>query len=128
MTWSNDELQRIVEADDLHISPLREDGVTYGTPTWIWSVAVDGELYVRAYNGRDSRWYRAAMRKNEGRIVAEGMVKDVSFSPVNGAISDQIDDAYRMKYRGSQYLQWMVGERARAATVKINPRESKSLP
>jgi hypothetical protein len=26
--------------------------VTYGTPTWIWSVAVDGALYVRAYNGR----------------------------------------------------------------------------
>ena len=34
-------------ADDLHISPFREDGVTYGTPTWIWSVAVDDALYVR---------------------------------------------------------------------------------
>ena len=56
MTWSKDELRRIAEADDLHISPFREDGNTYGTPTWIWSVAVDGDLYVRAYNGRDSRW------------------------------------------------------------------------
>ena len=32
MTWSKDELRRIAEADDLHISPFREDGVTYGTP------------------------------------------------------------------------------------------------
>jgi hypothetical protein len=40
--WSTDELQRIEEADDMHISPFRDDGVTYGTPTWIWSVAVDG--------------------------------------------------------------------------------------
>jgi hypothetical protein len=47
-----DELRKIAEADDLHISPYREDGVTYGTPTWIWSVAVDGNLYVRAYNGK----------------------------------------------------------------------------
>ena len=58
MTWSKDELRRIAEADDLHISPFREDGNTYGTPTWIWSVAVDGDLYVRAYNGRDSRCIR----------------------------------------------------------------------
>ena len=42
MKWSIDELRKIAEADDLHISPLRDDGMTYGTPTWIWSVAVDG--------------------------------------------------------------------------------------
>ena len=33
MTWSKDELRRIAEANDLHISPFREDGVTYGTLT-----------------------------------------------------------------------------------------------
>ena len=54
-TWSKDELRRIAEADDLHISPFRDDGVTYGTLTWIWSVAVDDALYVRAYNGKGSR-------------------------------------------------------------------------
>jgi hypothetical protein len=41
ITWSKDELRRIADADDLHISPFREDGKTYGTPTWIWSVVVD---------------------------------------------------------------------------------------
>jgi hypothetical protein len=38
-TWSKDELHKIAEADDLPIAPFRENGVTYGTPTWIWSVA-----------------------------------------------------------------------------------------
>ena len=33
--WSKDELRKIAEADDLHIAPFREDGVTYGTQTWI---------------------------------------------------------------------------------------------
>ena len=51
-TWSNEELRKISEADDLHISPFRQDGVTYGTPTWIWSVAVENVLYVRGYNGQ----------------------------------------------------------------------------
>ena len=36
-TWSKDQLHKIAQADDLHISPFRDDGVTYGTPTWIWS-------------------------------------------------------------------------------------------
>jgi hypothetical protein len=57
VTWSKDELSEIAEADDLHISPFREDGVTYGTPTWIWCIAVDGRLYARAYSGQNSRWY-----------------------------------------------------------------------
>ena len=30
-TWLTEELRKIAEADDLHISPFREDGVTYGT-------------------------------------------------------------------------------------------------
>jgi hypothetical protein len=122
--WSRDELREIAEADDLHISPFREDGVTYGTPTWIWSVAVDGALYVRAYNGRDSRWYQAAMRQKAGRITAAGMTKDVAFEPVEGPANDRIDDAYRAKYKGSPYLSPMIGARARSATVKVVPRET----
>ena len=98
-TWSKDELRKIAEADDLHISPFREDGVTYGTPTWIWSVAVGDALYVRAYNGQNSRWYKAAVRQKAGRITAAGMTKEVTFEPVDGPINDLIDDAYRAKYR-----------------------------
>src|SRR6516162_6308080 len=88
------------EADDLHISPFREDGVTYGTPTWIWSVAVDDALYVRGYNGKDSRWYKAAVRQKAGRIMAAGMSKEVTFEPVEGAINNRIDDAHRAKDHG----------------------------
>ncbi len=57
--WSKEELQKIAKADDLHIAPFRDDGKTYGTPTWIWSVSVGDALYVRAYNGTESRWYHA---------------------------------------------------------------------
>lgn len=122
--WPEDELTEIVESDDLHISPFREDGETYGTPTWIWSVAVEGDLYVRAYNGQDSSWYQAAVRENAGRIEAAGMTKEVSFESVEGeALKDRIDEAYRTKYEGSPYLDSMIGERARSATVRVLPRD-----
>ena len=123
-TWQKDELRKIANADDLHISPFREDGTTYGTPTWIWSVAVDDALYVRAYNGKNSRWYRAAVRQKAGRIIAAGMTKEVTFERADGPINNRIDDAYRAKYHGSPYLDPMIGARARSATVKIMPRES----
>ncbi|MGB2900333.1 MAG: DUF2255 family protein [Candidatus Acidiferrum sp.] len=125
-TWAKDELNKIAETDDLHISPLREDGKTYGTPTWIWSVFVDGALYVRAYNGKNSRWHQAAIRQKVGRITAAGIAKEVSFEPADGAINDRIDDAYTAKYKGSAYLKPMIGAHARSATVKVLPREIKA--
>jgi hypothetical protein len=124
MTWSKNELHKIAKADDLHISPFREDLVTYGTPTWIWSVAVDDALYVRAYNGQNSRWYKSVLRQKAGRIIAAGMTKEVTFEPVNGPINDRIDDAYRAKYHGSSYLSPMIGARARSATVKVIRRNT----
>ena len=126
-TWSKDELRKIAEADDLHISPFREDGMTYGTPTWIWSVAVDDALYVRAYYGQSSRWYQAAVQQRAGRIVAVGMTKEVTFEPADGPINDLIDDAYRAKYHGSPYLRSMISPGARSATVKVMPRETNTV-
>ena len=119
--WLKEELRKIAEADDLHIAPFREDGMTYGTPTWIWSVAVDGALYVCGYSGTSSRWYQAAVRQKAGRIVAAGMTKEVTFEAVDGAINDRIDDGYRAKYNRSSYMSSMIGARARSATVKIMP-------
>jgi hypothetical protein len=123
-TWAEVELRKIAEADDLHISPFREDGATYGTPTWIWSVSVDGALYVRAYNGQRSRWYQAALKQKAGRITAAGMSKEVSFEPAESSFNDRIDEAYRAKYRTSSYLEPMISAQARGATVKVVPRVS----
>ena len=123
-TWQKDELHRIAGADDLHIAPFREDGKTYGTPTWIWSVAVDDSLYVRGYNGKKSSWYQAAVRQKAGRIIAAGITKEVAFKPVEGTVNNRIDEAYRAKYHGSPYLEPMIGARARSATIEIIPRES----
>lgn len=120
--WPKSELHKIAAADDLHIAPFRDDGKTYGTPTWIWSVAVDDDLYVRAYNGKDSRWYKAALKQKAGRIIAAGITKEVSFEPVHGSINDRIDKAYEAKYKGSPYLNPMITGGARTATVKITPR------
>jgi hypothetical protein len=121
-TWSADELQRIAATDNLHVSPFRADGVTYGTPTWIWSVIVDDQLYVRPYYGPASRWYRSAMSQRAGRIAAAGGQWEVTFEAAAEDMNEVIDAAYRQKYAGDPYLSHMIGSTARAATVRISPR------
>lgn len=120
--FSPEELQQINKADDLKIAPFRADGITYGTPTWIWAVVVDGNLYVRAYNGKSSRWYQSAVQQKSGRIYAAGMVKDVSFETASSELNDKIDVAYKAKYSGNQYLLPMISNRTKEATIKILPK------
>lgn len=115
-------LSRINIADDLHIAPFRADGKTYGSPTWIWEVAVEGNLYVRAYNGTSSRWYQSAVAQKAGKIEAAGEEFKVKFEPQkNEELLDKIDEAYREKYHGSPYLKAMISNRAKSATILIHP-------
>ena len=120
--WSKEELNKIAKADNFHISPFREDGKTYGTPTWIWFVVVNDELFVRAYNGKNSSWYMAAVNQKSGRITVAGITKEVTFEQIEGPINDNIDDAYRTKYKNSPYLNPMIGKSARSATIKVIPK------
>jgi hypothetical protein len=122
--FSAEELKQIDQADDLKISPFRADGVSYGTPTWIWEVVVDGELFVRAYNGKNGRWYQSAIGQKAGRIHAAGRIIDVAFEPVNDEVlNHKIDDAYRKKYSSSPYLPPMISKQTKEATVRIVPVE-----
>lgn len=120
-TWNEDELRRIAQTDDLRVAPFRDDGVTYGTLTWIWSVVVGGNLYARAYNGTASSWYKAALRQRGGRMTAAGMEWNVTFARADDAVAAQIDEAYKAKYGSSPYLGPMIGNKARTATVVILP-------
>ncbi|WP_332603093.1 DUF2255 family protein [Arthrobacter sp. S2(2024)] len=120
--WTPQQLEEIGSTDDFHISPYRDDGTTPGTPTWIWSVVVEGDVYVPAYNGPASRWRSSAMTQGAGRIRAGGIDAEVAFTPVDGEINDRIDAAYAKKYAGSPYLPPMTSTRTRAATVRVDPR------
>jgi hypothetical protein len=121
-TWTPDTIAAIAASDDLHVSPFRADGTTYGTPTWIWSVVVDGDLYVRAYNGRRSRWYRSAVEQGAGRITVAGADHEVTFEAIGPDLNGRIDAAYETKYAGSQYLPPMLQDGPTSATVRIRPR------
>jgi hypothetical protein len=122
--WTSEELNKIGKADELQIASLRRDG-TLRNPVTIWVVRVGDNLYVRAYKGRTGPWFRGTQARHEGHIQAGGVDKDVTFvEEADPAINDQIDAAYRTKYRryDAQYVDPMVAPEAKAATIKLVPR------
>jgi hypothetical protein len=124
--WTSDELNTIGTADELEIAPVRRDG-TLRTPVTIWVIRHGDDLYVRSYRGSGGSWFRAAQVRHEGRIRAGGVEKDVTFvEETDPGINDQIDAAYRTKYRrhGARYVDPMVAPEARAATIKLVPRST----
>lgn len=123
--WPSDTIEKIAATDDLHIAPYHADGKTTGTLTWIWSVVVDGRLFVRAWNGTRGKWYRSAITQRAGKITAAGQEHEVEFTPITDAeLNTKIDAAYNTKYAGSSYLPPMVAAGPKAATVEITPRNS----
>ena len=120
--WTNDELNRISAAEELDITTLRRDG-TPRRPLPIWVVRHGDDLYVRSVNGPTAAWYRGAQARGEGHIRAGGIAKEVTFADADPALADQIDDAYRVKYRRyPSIVPGIVRPEARAATLKLVPR------
>jgi len=126
-TWTSNELERIEAADELEIAPLRRDG-TLRNPVTIWVVRHGDDLYVRAVNGRTGAWFRGTQVRHEGRIWAGGVEKDVTFVDADHGIDDQIDAAYRAKYRrySARFIDPTVTPEARVATIKQVPRTTGS--
>jgi hypothetical protein len=121
-TWTNDELDRIGEAEELEIASVRRDG-TLRKPVTIWVVRHGDDLYVRSVYGRTSAWFRGAQARHEGHIRAGGVEKDVRLVETDD-LNDEIDAAYHSKYH--RYAESIVGSimssEARDAMLKLVPR------
>jgi len=122
-TWASNELNKIGTAEELQIASLRQDGTLRKLVT-IWVVRLGDELYVRSVNGRNGSWFRGTQVRHEGHIQAGGIGKDVTFVDVDPDINDQIDSAYRTKYRrySASVINSILTSEARSSTIKLVPR------
>jgi len=121
--WTSDELNKIAAADELQLASLRRDGTLRRAVT-VWVVRDGDDLYVRSVNGPTATWFRGAQARHEGHINAGGVAKDVTFVDADRAVSDQIDRAYREKYRryAANIVNSVLTPQARSATLRLLPR------
>ena len=131
--WTSDELDKIGRTEELQIASLRRDG-TLSNPVTLWVVRDGDDLYVRSVKGRDGAWFRATQVRRAGRIQAGGndkaggIDKDVAFVDADPEINDQIDAAYRSKYRryAPSIVSHVVSPEARSTTIKLVPRATSA--
>ncbi|MFG1663945.1 DUF2255 family protein [Streptomyces sp. Y7] len=92
----------------------------------IGMVVVDGELYVRAYRGVRSRWYRAARKHGHGTIRLGGTSHAVLLTTRALDLPAGLDAAFRDKY-GSVADALVANPAAHAATIRIDPSPTADL-
>ena len=123
--WTKDELTRIGGAEEMQIAPRRTDG-TLRKPVTVWVVPAGDSLYSRSVSGPSSAWFRGTQERHEGRIRAGGVENDVTFVNAEHDIDDEVDAAYRAKYRryAGRILNSVLTPQARSTTIKLVPRSA----
>jgi hypothetical protein len=122
--WSEDELLRVGDAEELQIVPVRHNG-ELRRPATIWCVRSDDGIYVRAAYGSGSGWHRVALSSRRARIWAGGVEKDVTVEDADPSVLDAVDVAYREKY-GRRYagiVDTINDAEHRVSTLRLIPRE-----
>jgi hypothetical protein len=119
--WTAHDLEAFGDPQEITIQTTRKDG-SLRKPVIVWIVRVGDGLYVRSVNGRDASWFRGAVSRHEGRVRAGHAEKDVSFVE-SDEVNDEIDAAYREKYRGYPgIVPSMVTPEVRSTTLRLDPR------
>jgi len=125
--WKNDELTKFGAAEEIQIAPLRRDG-TPGKPVTVWVVRHGDDLYARSVRGRSGHWFRGIQERHEGRIRAGRVQHDVTFVDADHHLDEEVDAAYRAKYRryAGSILNSVLTPEARSTTIKLVPRPTRS--
>jgi len=125
--WDNEALDKIAAAEEVRIASVRPDG-TLRKPVTVWVVRHGDDLYVRSVGGRGGHWFRGTQERHEGRIRAGAVQQDVTFVDAARDIDDEIDAAYRAKYRryAGSILNSVLTPEARLSTTKIEPRSTSA--
>jgi hypothetical protein len=124
--WAKDELSKIGGAEEVEVAALSRDGSVRNRVT-IWTVREGEDLYVRSVRGRSGAWFRAVQGSKDGRIWAAGLQRDIRFEEAGAGINDEIDAAYRSKYRryAGRILNSVLTPEARATTLRLVPRQAR---
>ncbi|MEH0580254.1 DUF2255 family protein [Streptomyces sp. B21-108] len=122
-TWTDDELDSVEHAEELDVASLRLSGTLSSWRT-IWVVRVGDHIYVRSVYGPGSAWYRGTRARQEGRIKAGGVTKDVTFVDADEEINEAVDAEYRRKYAhyAASIIQAVTSDEARSTTTRLVPR------
>jgi hypothetical protein len=106
-------------AREVEVETRSEKGATHRVPIWI--VVDGGEVFVRTYRGKSSRWYRELLARS-GAVVANGKRVAVRAErAADAAAVRRTSDGYRKKYPKSGSLDAMLRRSVLETTLRLEP-------
>ena len=122
--WTRAELDKIAASDEIEVASRRHDGTLRDAVT-VWVVRHGDDVYIRSVKGPTGPWYRGTRARFEGHVRVGNVDRDVTFVDARDTLTDEIDQAYRTKYRGyaANIVNSVLTPQARSATLQLVPRD-----
>jgi hypothetical protein len=119
LSFPKDTLALLDRSNEVDIETRSPEGRMHSVPIWV--VVDKGDVFVRTYRGKTSRWYRELLA-GPGALVVDG--KRVPVRAVAAADSESVkrtSDGYRKKYRKGSSLDSMLLPKVLPTTLRLEP-------
>lgn len=119
MIFPKDTLALLDRSNEVDIETRSPEGRAHSVPIWV--VVDQGDVFVRTYRGKTSRWYRELLA-GKGALVVDG--KRIPVRAVAAADSESVkrtSDGYRKKYRKGSSLDSMLLPNVLPTTLRLEP-------
>ncbi|HEY7970696.1 MAG TPA: nitroreductase/quinone reductase family protein [Candidatus Limnocylindrales bacterium] len=120
MSFAEDDLARIRDAEEVEIETQAPDGPVHRAIIWI---VVDGDdTFVRSVMGARGRWFREASANPAVAIHVDGRRIPATAIPATDPDSiDRINDALTAKYTGIEGYDSMFAPENLATNLRLEP-------
>ena len=120
MSFSEDDLARIRDAEEIDIETQAPDGPVHRTTIWIM---VDGDdAFVRSVRGEAGRWYQDALANPALAIHVDGRRLPATAIPATDPDSiDRINRALAAKYTGVEGYDSMLEPGCLSTNLRLEP-------
>jgi hypothetical protein len=117
LTFPKGTLELLDRSQEVDIETRSPKGRTHAVPIWV--VVDGGEVFVRTYRGKTSRWYRELLA-GPGALIVEGRrVRVRAVAATDGVSVKRASDGYRRKYARSGSLGSMLRRSVLPTTLRL---------
>jgi hypothetical protein len=122
-TWTDNELGRIESARELEMAPRRRDGTLRKPVPIVGRPRRCRPSTSAPPTGPAAAGIASRRRGARARSGAGGVEKDVTIEDADDAVNDEVDAAYRAKYRryAGGIVDGITNTQARSTTLKLVP-------
>jgi len=120
MSFATDDLDVLERAEEIEIETQAPDKEARRTPIWV--VVDDGEVFVRTWRGKGSRWFRDIEANPAVAIHAGGKRLMATAIPATDPDSiERTSSGFQRKYAGDPAVKAMIGPNVLDTTLRLEP-------